>query len=152
MFHHWSIKEASMPEPKPSPLTQPDRPTAFNAVAGLAQTVTNADVKGKSLEASSDQGAGGAIRDLVEIANAIGKYGVASVIFAMPCVVACFGLYFMSIGVNAAQVNMAKVWVGIFDTVFGSGLLVLLLILFNKMELWEKIGKLSIGQQKKRDA
>jgi len=54
--------------------------------------------------------------------------------------------------VNAAQVNMAKVWVGIFDTVFGSGLLVLLLILFNKMELWEKISKLSLGQQKKADA
>ena len=50
-----------MPEPKRSPLTQSDRPTAFSAVAGLAQTVTNADVKGKSLETSGDQVAGGAI-------------------------------------------------------------------------------------------
>ena len=44
-----------MPEPKRSPLTQSDRPTAFSAVAGLAQTVTNADVKGKSLETSGGQ-------------------------------------------------------------------------------------------------
>ena len=52
----------------------------------------------------------------------------------------CFGLYFIWIAVNEAQINMARAGMGIFTTVFGSGLLVLLLYMFTKLGLWDKLG------------
>ncbi len=90
------------------------------------------------------------VEDLVKIAEAIGKYGVSTVIFAFPPLMGCFGLYFLWIAVNDPQVSIAKVSVGIFATVFGSGLSLLLLYLFTHMGLWDKLGlsKLSQEQQK----
>ncbi len=49
---------------------------------------------------------------------------------------------------NGAEVNIAKVGVGIFTVVFGSGLLILLLWMFNRYELWKKLERLPQEQKK----
>ncbi len=90
------------------------------------------------------------IENAARIAGVVGKYGVAAMVFALPTVIGCFGVYFLAIAIGDAQVSTAKVAVGIFATVFGSGLAVLLLYLFTNMNLWDKLGlsKLSQDQQK----
>src|SRR6266404_5282021 len=90
---------------------------------------------------------GSVVEDLIKIANVVGKYGVSVVIFAFPPLVGCFGLYFMWITMNESQVNMAKVTVGIFAVVFGSALSILLLYVFNRMNLWDKLGLSKLSQE-----
>jgi hypothetical protein len=78
---------------------------------------------------------GSVLGSLLNVIAAIGKYGVTTAIFALPLVVTCFGLYFVWNGVNAATVNGAKVGVGLFTVVFGSGLLVLLLWMYSHSDI-----------------
>jgi hypothetical protein len=94
--------------------------------------------------------AGTIFDQLRKVVEAIGKYGVSTVIFALPTVIGCFGIYFLWIAVNAAEASTAKISVGIFATVFGSGLTILLLYMFTRMNLWERLGlsKMSQDQQK----
>ena len=95
--------------------------------------------------------AGTVFDQLGKVVVAIGKYGVSAVIFALPTVIGCFGIYFLWIAVNAAEARTAKISVGIFATVFGSGLTILLLYMFTRMNLWERLfglGKMSQDQQK----
>lgn len=88
--------------------------------------------------------------ELIRIVGVIGKYGVAALVFALPPIIGCFGVYFLAVAINDPQVLMAKVSVGIFATVFGSGLSIVLLYLFTNMKLWDILGlsKLSQEQQK----
>ena len=74
--------------------------------------------------------------NVVAIAGAVGKYGVAAIVVALPTVVGfCFGVYFLAIGISVSQASLAKVSGSIFATAFGAGLSVLLLYLFTKMKL-----------------
>ncbi|MFY9559150.1 MAG: hypothetical protein WAQ52_02850 [Terriglobales bacterium] len=124
------------------------KPTPSGVVTGISERFGNRGLGDRSPEA----GGGGpteVVRDFGEIAAVIGKYGVTTAIFALPLVVACFGLYFLWIAVNGPAVNMAKVGVGIFTVVFGSGLLILLLWMFDKRKLWKK---LTPNQEQKKAA
>jgi hypothetical protein len=69
------------------------------------------------------------------------------VIFAMPDLMGCFGLYFMRMALNESQVSTAKISAGIFATIFGSGFLVLLLYVFTRMELWDTLGLSKVERQ-----
>ena len=53
------------------------------------------------------------IDDVVRIAGEVGKVGVAAIVFALPTVIGCFGVYFLGIAIRDLQVNTAKVSVGI---------------------------------------
>ena len=59
-------------------------------------------------------GPGAIFKQLLEVAQAIGKYGLATVIFAFPVVLGCYGLYFLYLAVSTPQVNMGKAVVGMF--------------------------------------
>ena len=87
----------------------------------------------------NDAGLTTVFRNLRELMEGIHSYGLATAVFALPLVVACFGLYFLFEGVNAPVVNMAKVGVGGFTLLFGSGLLFSLLYWFDKRSLWDKL-------------
>lgn len=87
------------------------------------------------------------IDSVVKMAGEVGKYGVAAIVFALPTVIGCFGVYSLGIAINDPQVSMAKVSVGIFATVFGSGLSILLLYLFTKMTLWDSLGLSKLSQE-----
>ena len=84
--------------------------------------------------------AGSIVQMLINIVREVGKSGVAVVIFAFPPLMGCFGLYFMWMALNDSQVSAAKISAGIFATVFGSGLSILLLYVFSRMELWDILG------------
>ena len=84
-------------------------------------------------------GPGDIVGQVGEVAKLIGKYGVATAIFAFPVVMGCYGLYFLWIAVSTAQVNVAKAMVGMFATLVGPGLTILLLHVFTKLDLWEKL-------------
>ena len=77
---------------------------------------------------------------LIKVVQAVGRYGLATVIFAFPVVMGCFGLYFLSLAVGTAQLNMGRMIVGMFTTIFGSGLTILLLWVFTRWHLWELLG------------
>src|SRR5437899_12072823 len=79
--------------------------------------------------------AGTVFDQLGKVVVAIGKYGVSAVIFALPTVIGCFGIYFLCIAVNAAEPSTAKISVGTFPTAFGSGLRILLLYIFTSTNL-----------------
>ena len=79
------------------------------------------------------------VDQLINVAQAVGRYGLATVIFAFPVVMGCFGLYFLSLAVGTAQLNMGRMIVGMFTTVFGSGLTILLLWVFTRWHLWEQL-------------
>ena len=90
---------------------------------------------------SSQLGGGPAaiFKQLLEVVQAIGKYGLATVIFAFPVVLGCYGLYFLYLAVSTSQVNMGKAVVGMFTTLFSPGLTILLLYVFTWLNLWEKL-------------
>src|SRR5437667_9569475 len=79
--------------------------------------------------------AGTVFDQLGKVVVAIGKYGVSAVIFALPTVIGCFGIYFLWIAVNAAEASTAKISVGIFVFGSGSGLTILTPSLFTSMNL-----------------
>ncbi|PYX32543.1 MAG: hypothetical protein DMG77_03125 [Acidobacteria bacterium] len=78
-------------------------------------------------------------RRLTEVVQLAGKYGLATVIFAFPVVMGCYGLYFLWLAVSTPEVNMGKAMVGMFTTLVGPGLTILLLYVFTWLELWEKL-------------
>lgn len=88
---------------------------------------------------SSQIGGGPAviIDQLIKVAQVVGKYGLATVIFAFPVVMGCYGLYFLWLAVSTPQVNMGRMIVGMFTTVFSPGLTVLLLWVFTRWNLWK---------------
>jgi hypothetical protein len=90
-------------------------------------------------ETNREGGVATVIEDLIRVIKAIGTYGLPTAVFALPLVVACFGLYFLYVGVNAPAVNMPKVEVGGGTLLFGSGFLMGLLHYFNKHQLWKEI-------------
>ncbi len=90
------------------------------------------------------------IDNAARIAGVIGKYGVAAMVFALPTIIGCFGVYFLAVAIGDAQVSTAKVAVGIFATIFGSGLTVLLLYLFTKMNLWDSLGLSKLPQEQRK--
>ena len=78
-------------------------------------------------------------KQLLDVVQAIGKYGLATVIFAFPVVLGCYGLYFLYLAVSTSQVNMGRAVVGMFATIFSPGLTFLLLYAFTKWDLWERL-------------
>ena len=95
--------------------------------------------QGRDLSSQLGGGPGNIIEQLMKLVQAAGKYGLATVIFAFPVVVGCYGLYFLWLGVSGPQANMAKIGVGMFATVFGPALEILLLYVFTWLHLWEKL-------------
>jgi hypothetical protein len=92
-----------------------------------------------------------AAKTLGEIAELVGKCGLGAIIFSLPTVIACFGMYFLAVAIKDPQVSMAKVGVGMFATVFGSGICILLLYIFNSMDLWERLGLSKSSQKQQKD-
>lgn len=90
------------------------------------------------------------VKSLKELADVAGKYGVSVVIFAFAPLVGCFGLYFMWIAMSDAQLNMAKVVVGMFAVVFGSAYSILLLYVFTRMTLWDKLGLSKFSEEQNK--
>jgi hypothetical protein len=124
-----------MLELRPSPVPPPERQTELNLVKAVSEELTNIP----SRQSGADRGVAGLIEDLIRLVKTIGTYGLPATIFALPLLVACFGLYFLYVGVNAPAVNMARVWIGGFTLLFGSGFLMAILHYFEKHRLWEKI-------------
>src|SRR5439155_24122890 len=83
--------------------------------------------------------AGTVFDQLGKVVVAIGKYGVSAVIFALPTVIGCFGIYFIWFVVNSAEASTANIRFGIFVTVFGSGLKILLLYMFNCIYIRKRV-------------
>src|SRR5215469_10260130 len=106
-----------MPEPGPSRVPSPERPTEVKFAKGISEGLTSIP----SAQTGTDRGVAGVFEDFVKLVKAIGTYGLPAAIFALPLAVACFGLYFLYVGVNAPAVNMPKVGVGAFTLLFGSG-------------------------------
>jgi|SRR5579872_2587487 len=79
------------------------------------------------------------VDQLIKVAQVVGKYGLATVIFAFPVVMGCFGLYFLWLAVSTTQLNMGRMIVGMFTTVFSPGLTILLLWVFTRWDLWERL-------------
>ena len=84
-------------------------------------------------------GPGSIVDQVLRVAQLVGKYGLATVIFAFPVVVGCYGLYFLWLAVSTPQVNTGRMVVGMFATVFGPALTLLLLVVFTRLHLWEKL-------------
>ena len=87
------------------------------------------------------------VNNVAKIAGVIGQYGVAAIVFALPTVIGCFGVYFLGIAMKDPQVILAKVSVGIFATVFGSGVSILLLYIFTNMNLWDRLGLSKVSKE-----
>jgi hypothetical protein len=90
------------------------------------------------------------VKSLTQIAEVAGKYGVSVVIFAFAPLVGCFGLYFMWMTMSDLQLNIAKVIVGVFAVVFGSAYSILLLFLFTRMNLWDKLGLSKFSEEQNK--
>jgi hypothetical protein len=90
------------------------------------------------------------VKSLTQIAEVAGKYGVSVVIFAFAPLVGCFGLYFMWMTMSNSQLNIAKVIVGVFAIVFGSAYSILLLYLFTRMNLWDKLGLSKFSEEQNK--
>jgi hypothetical protein len=82
---------------------------------------------------------GSIIEQVIKVAQVLGQYGLATVIFAFPVVLGCYGLYFLSLAVSTPQLNTGRMVVGMFATVFGPGLTIVLLLIFTRLNLWEKL-------------
>jgi|SRR5215467_13377166 len=87
------------------------------------------------------------VGNVAKIAGVVGQYGVAAIVFALPTVIGCFGVYFLGIAMKDPQVSLAKAGVGIFATVFGSGMSILLIFLFTNMKLWDSLGLSKISKE-----
>jgi len=74
------------------------------------------------------------------LAKVVGSSGVAAIVFALPTVIGGFGVFILGVVVNDAQVNASKASIGMFLTLFGTGLCILLLFLFTKLGLWDNLG------------
>jgi hypothetical protein len=105
----------------------------------MPQEITSGALQDRASQTDADRGLISIFRYLKELMEGIHSYGLATAVFALPLVVACFGLYFLYEGVNTPVVNMAKVGVGGFTLLFGSGLLFGLLYWFDKRSLWDKL-------------
>lgn len=81
----------------------------------------------------------GILEDLGSVVKLAGKYGLATMIFAFPVVMGCYGLYFLWLAVSTPEVNVGKAMVGVFTTLVGPGLTILLLYVFTWLGLWEKL-------------
>ena len=79
------------------------------------------------------------VKQVVEVIRAISKYGLTTVIFAFPVLLGCYGLYFLWLAVSTPQLNMCRMVIGMFATIFGPGLTIVLLLLFTKLQLWDKL-------------
>ena len=79
------------------------------------------------------------VDQLINVAQAVGRYGLATVIFAFPVVMGCFGLYFLWLAVGTPQLNMGRMIVGMFTTIFSPGLTILLLWVFTRWNLGEQL-------------
>jgi hypothetical protein len=79
------------------------------------------------------------VKQVVELVHAISKYGVITLIFAFPVLLGCYGLYFLWLAVSTPQLNVGKMAIGMFATIFGPGLTIVLLLLFTTLELWDKL-------------
>ena len=79
------------------------------------------------------------VDQLIKLAQVVGKYGLVTVIFAFPALVGCFGLYFLWLAVSTAQLNIGRMIVGMFTTIFSPGLTILLLWIFTEWNLWERL-------------
>ena len=79
------------------------------------------------------------VKQVVEVIRAISKYGLTTVIFAFPVLLGCYGLYFLWLAVSTPQLNMGRMVIGMFATIFGPGLTIVLLLLFTKLQLWDKL-------------
>jgi hypothetical protein len=105
----------------------------------MPEEITTRGLQDRAVQTNEDRGLSSIFRYLRELMEGIHSYGLATVVFALPLVVACFGLYFLYEGVNTPVVNMAKVGVGGFTLLFGSGFLMGLLYWFEKHNLWDKL-------------
>jgi hypothetical protein len=105
----------------------------------MAEEITSGGLRDRASQTDADRGLTSVFRYLKELIESIHSYGLATVVFGLPLVVACFGLYFLYEGANAPVVNMAKVGVGGFTLLFGSGFLMGLLYWFQKFNLWDKL-------------
>lgn len=93
----------------------------------------------RSFSSQIGGGPGAIVDQVMRVAQVVGKYGLATVIFAFPVVLGCYGLYFLWLAVSTPQVNTARMVVGMFATVFGPALTILLLLVFTRLNLWEKL-------------
>jgi hypothetical protein len=79
------------------------------------------------------------VKQVIEVVQAISKYGLTTLIFAFPVLLGCYGLYFLWLAVSTPQLNLGKMIVGMFATIFGPGLTIVLLLLFTRLQLWDKL-------------
>ena len=121
-----------------------------NLITGIDERLAKQSVSNASREGEASPT--DVFTHLSEVIASIGRYGITTAIFALPLVVACFGLYFLWVAVNGPEVVTAKVVVGIFTVVFGSGLLVLLLWMFNRYDLAKKLKPEATVKHKKAAA
>ena len=105
----------------------------------MPQELTSGGLPDRASQTDTDGGPGSVFRYLRELMEGIHSYGLATAVFSLPLVVACFGLYFLYEGVNTSVVNIAKVGVGGFTLLFGSGFLIGLLYWFDKFGLWDTL-------------
>jgi apolipoprotein N-acyltransferase len=93
----------------------------------------------RDISSHLDRGPADIFKQLADVVQLAGKYGLATVIFAFPVVMGCYGLYFLWLAVSTPEVNTAKAVVGTFTTLVGPGLTILLLYVFTWLKLWEKL-------------
>ncbi|HEY1270920.1 MAG TPA: hypothetical protein VGF08_03010 [Terriglobales bacterium] len=122
------------------------KPGTPELVKGIGERLRGSDAEGRE---SDSKGPMDIVEILLRTAVTLSKHGITTAIFALPLVVACFGLYFLWIATTAVDVNTTKVEVGIFTIVFGSGLLILLLWLFNKLDIGKKLREMTAVKGKK---
>ncbi len=79
------------------------------------------------------------IDQFLKVAQVVSKFGLATIIFAFPVVMGCYGLYFLWVAVNTPQVEVPTAVVGMCLTLMGPCLTVLLLYVFTKLGLWERL-------------
>ena len=79
------------------------------------------------------------VTQVLDMVRAIGRYGVTTLIFAFPVLLGCYGLYFLWLAVSTPQLNVGRMVIGMFATIFGPGLTIVFLLLFTKLDLWDKL-------------
>jgi hypothetical protein len=128
------------------------RRMSSDVATGITDHLPSRGPSSPSPEAGTAAGPIEVVRGFLQIVAAIGQYGVIAATFALPLVVACFGLYFLWIAVSGPEANGAKIGVGIFTIVFGSGLLILLLWIFDRRDLWKKLRPTAQKHKKQKRA
>jgi hypothetical protein len=105
----------------------------------MPQEISSGGLPDRASQTDTNRDLSSVFRYLRELMEGIHSYGLATAVFALPLVVACFGLYFLYEGVNVPVVNIAKVSVGGCTLLFGSGFLMGLLYWFEEHNLWDRL-------------